>query len=156
MRIGINSLPYHRLTMCPMIGLSDEEGKSQFLSDANIVNLDYGAERRQISFDVLSEELRNKIALVTDFTIAPIILCVCDGNNRINRDISAEDVEEAETVRAPFFNRLPIVFECKMRRREGIHFEANVLKTSASDIVLDTEGNVDLSMMLSEMMLICD
>ena len=156
MRFSLNSFPFHRINMCPMMGFYDEEEKGQFLSNANNVNLDYDAERRQISFDVLSEELRNKIALVTDFTIAPIILCVCDGNEHINRGISAEDVEEAETVKALFNNRLPIVFECKMQNHEGIHYEAHVSKVSASDMVLDTDGNLDLSIMLSEMMLICD
>ena len=154
MRFGLNSFPYHSITMCPMMGFYDKDDKGQFLSDAGFMNLDFDADRHQISFYVFSEELRNKIVLVTDFTIAPLIVCARSTN--LDGKIAPEDVDDAETVKAPLYKRMPLVFECKMRIHDGFRYEADVMKVSASEMILDTEGNIDLSMMLSEMMLIID
>ena len=154
MRYGLNSFPYHSITMCPMMGFYDEDDKGQFLSAADFMNLTFDSDRHQISFHVFSEELRSKIVLVTDFTIAPLIVCARSTN--LDRNIAAEDVDDAETVKAPFYKRMPLVFECKMRLHDGFRYEADVMKVSASEMILDAEGNVDLSMMLSEMMLILD
>jgi len=152
-RRKITSAPYTALVLHCLYGYVNDEGKTELHIDPNIVNITFDDCR--VSFDVLSEEMRNIIKKHKYFTIAPILRLVKDGKNFLvdeenpsNLDTDVCSCALSKNANEIFLTRLPIVFECGFDiipdETFQFHFSAKILNITASLSSLDTNGDFDI------------
>lgn len=73
----------------------------------------------------------------------------------IELETEEEPIQDAETVKAPFIKLCPLVFECKLYKKEKhpiiSHFEAIIHKTYISEVAKDENGVLDLKKLVNFM-----
>lgn len=143
--------PFSRLILPYMIGYYNEDNEPALLSDINIVNLLVTG--GMLSFEIYNNELAEKLRIVKEFSIAPV-LTMTKGNDssiysRHFKRVSDThySIDKCTSVNAPYETSAPIVFECSVESVNNDFFPkliARLHKVSILESSIDCNGEFDI------------
>ena len=115
MNIDPNSINIPSIWLMWCLGLYSNEGKPYFDININITSVKIN--RNELSFEVTSSELVNKIIEAKDrgFTLSPVLVQCIDNAFSISdipETVEKSSIKKTETINAPYLSGNPIVFEC--------------------------------------------